>query len=48
MVHCMLNPALLIYRQFPIIITRSNNIYGPRQYTEKVSQSLLVFFQEVV
>ncbi|XP_061571390.1 dTDP-D-glucose 4,6-dehydratase-like [Cololabis saira] len=22
--------------QFPIIITRSNNIYGPRQYTEKV------------
>lgn len=33
---CSLNMDLLIYWQFPIIITRSNNIYGPRQYTEKV------------
>ncbi|KAJ0062525.1 hypothetical protein NL108_014980, partial [Boleophthalmus pectinirostris] len=27
--------------EFPVIITRSNNIYGPRQYTEKVGIFLL-------
>ncbi|XP_040888296.1 dTDP-D-glucose 4,6-dehydratase-like [Toxotes jaculatrix] len=31
--------------KFPIIITRSNNIYGPRQYTEKVIPRFLTFLQ---
>lgn len=35
-VKSMLNTVLLIFLKFPIIITRSNNIYGPRQFTEKV------------
>lgn len=34
----MLNIVLSVYHQFPVIITRSNNIYGPRQYTEKVQR----------
>uniref|UniRef100_A0A1A7XJC5 dTDP-D-glucose 4,6-dehydratase n=1 Tax=Iconisemion striatum TaxID=60296 RepID=A0A1A7XJC5_9TELE len=28
--------------QFPVIITRSNNIYGPRQYTEKKNQKCTI------
>ncbi|CAN9498220.1 unnamed protein product [Ophioblennius macclurei] len=31
--------------KFPIIITRSNNIYGPRQYTEKVIPRFLTLLQ---
>ncbi|XP_072251505.1 dTDP-D-glucose 4,6-dehydratase-like [Leuresthes tenuis] len=31
--------------QFPIIITRSNNIYGPRQFTEKVIPRFLTLLQ---
>uniref|UniRef100_A0A665W7L1 dTDP-D-glucose 4,6-dehydratase n=1 Tax=Echeneis naucrates TaxID=173247 RepID=A0A665W7L1_ECHNA len=31
--------------KFPIIITRSNNIYGPRQYTEKVIPRFLSLLQ---
>lgn len=31
--------------KFPIIITRSNNIYGPRQYTEKVIPKFLTLLQ---
>ncbi|KAF3706242.1 dTDP-D-glucose 4,6-dehydratase [Channa argus] len=31
--------------KFPIIITRSNNIYGPRQYTEKVIPKFLSLLQ---
>ncbi|XP_015257229.1 PREDICTED: dTDP-D-glucose 4,6-dehydratase isoform X1 [Cyprinodon variegatus] len=31
--------------QFPIIITRSNNIYGPRQFTEKVIPKFLTLLQ---
>lgn len=30
--------------QFPVIITRSNNIYGPRQYTEKVRATFVHLF----
>ncbi|KAI4831817.1 hypothetical protein KUCAC02_001338 [Chaenocephalus aceratus] len=30
---------------FPIIITRSNNIYGPRQYTEKVIPKFLTLLR---
>uniref|UniRef100_A0A3Q3AJH8 dTDP-D-glucose 4,6-dehydratase n=1 Tax=Kryptolebias marmoratus TaxID=37003 RepID=A0A3Q3AJH8_KRYMA len=32
--------------QFPVIITRSNNIYGPRQYTEKVIPRFLTLLQK--
>ncbi|KAM3585728.1 uncharacterized protein V6R79_025506 [Siganus canaliculatus] len=32
--------------KFPIIITRSNNIYGPRQYTEKVIPRFLTLLQK--
>ncbi|XP_037552571.1 dTDP-D-glucose 4,6-dehydratase [Nematolebias whitei] len=32
--------------QFPVIITRSNNVYGPRQYTEKVIPRFLTLLQE--
>lgn len=31
--------------KFPIIITRSNNIYGPRQYTEKVIPRFLTLLR---
>ncbi|TKS66549.1 dTDP-D-glucose 4,6-dehydratase [Collichthys lucidus] len=31
--------------KFPVIITRSNNIYGPRQYTEKVIPRFLTLLQ---
>ncbi|XP_069567944.1 dTDP-D-glucose 4,6-dehydratase-like [Brachyistius frenatus] len=31
--------------EFPIIITRSNNIYGPRQHTEKVIPRFLTLLQ---
>lgn len=31
--------------KFPIIITRSNNIYGPRQFTEKVIPRFLTLLQ---
>ncbi|XP_069020119.1 dTDP-D-glucose 4,6-dehydratase-like [Embiotoca jacksoni] len=31
--------------EFPIIITRSNNIYGPRQHTEKVIPKFLTLLQ---
>ncbi|XP_071320656.1 dTDP-D-glucose 4,6-dehydratase-like isoform X2 [Trachinotus anak] len=31
--------------KFPIMITRSNNIYGPRQYTEKVIPRFLTLLQ---
>ncbi|TWW64197.1 dTDP-D-glucose 4,6-dehydratase [Takifugu flavidus] len=31
--------------KFPVIITRSNNIYGPRQYTEKVIPRFLSLLQ---
>ncbi|KAM9328750.1 dTDP-D-glucose 4,6-dehydratase isoform 2-T2 [Pholidichthys leucotaenia] len=31
--------------KFPIIITRSNNIYGPRQYTEKVIPRFITLLQ---
>ncbi|XP_008290618.1 dTDP-D-glucose 4,6-dehydratase [Stegastes partitus] len=31
--------------QFPVIITRSNNIYGPRQFTEKVIPRFLTLLQ---
>ncbi|KAM6894104.1 dTDP-D-glucose 4,6-dehydratase [Xenentodon cancila] len=31
--------------QFPIVITRSNNIYGPRQYTEKVIPRFVTLLQ---
>ncbi|XP_013880119.1 dTDP-D-glucose 4,6-dehydratase [Austrofundulus limnaeus] len=32
--------------QLPIIITRSNNVYGPRQYTEKVIPRFLTLLQK--
>lgn len=35
---------LLTCWQFPVIITRSNNIYGPRQYTEKVGATFVNLF----
>ena len=30
--------------QFPVIITRSNNVYGPHQYPEKVHITVTVQF----
>ncbi|KAG7234437.1 hypothetical protein INR49_004771 [Caranx melampygus] len=32
--------------KFPVIITRSNNIYGPRQFTEKVIPRFLTLLQK--
>ncbi|XP_028323733.1 dTDP-D-glucose 4,6-dehydratase [Gouania willdenowi] len=32
--------------RFPVIVTRSNNIYGPRQYTEKVIPRFLSLLQK--
>uniref|UniRef100_A0A4W5PID6 TDP-glucose 4,6-dehydratase n=1 Tax=Hucho hucho TaxID=62062 RepID=A0A4W5PID6_9TELE len=39
---------VLSYRErhkFPVIITRSNNVYGPRQYLEKVIPKFVSFLQ---
>ena len=30
--------------QFPVIITRSNNVYGPHQYPEKVRNTTALEF----
>ena len=34
----MTYPLLLL--QFPVIITRANNVYGPHQYPEKVIRDI--------
>ena len=37
---------LNIYSKFPVVITRSSNVYGPHQYPEKVkviSKFVVVF-----
>lgn len=39
---------LLTCWQFPVIITRSNNIYGPRQYTEKVRATFVHLFSWII
>uniref|UniRef100_A0A8C7PFE6 NAD(P)-binding domain-containing protein n=1 Tax=Oncorhynchus mykiss TaxID=8022 RepID=A0A8C7PFE6_ONCMY len=34
-----------LHKVFPVIITRSNNVYGPRQYLEKVIPKFVSFLQ---